>query len=83
MFSPTEEKIIKILGRKKQTITELTTMYYRGKKKPVNANSLVSGAIIHINKKCKYHKLAWFVNGYGLGRGGKTVWKDKLIRSNN
>lgn len=77
LFSPTENEIIKLLGKKKTTIKKLTDLFFKNQKKPLNANNVVSGAIRHINLKCAYHRLDWFVNGEGLGRGGKTVWLDK------
>jgi hypothetical protein len=80
IFSETENKLIKLLGAKKLTIKELTEEHFKGKRKPLNSGTLVSGAINRINKKCEYHKLQWFINGVGIGRGGKTIWKDKLPR---
>lgn len=77
VFSPTEEKVLKILGSKKLKIADLAEDYFKGEKKPIDPNAVVSGAIYNINRKCKFHKLTWFINGSGLGRGGKTVWKDK------
>ncbi len=77
LFSPTEEKVLRILGKKKMTVTDIAVELYKSDKKPINPNNVVSGAIRHINRKCEYHHLAWFINGAGLGRGGKTVWKDK------
>jgi len=77
MFSPTEEKILKLLGNKKLPITELAEKYFKGAKKPINPNNTVSCAIVRINRKCKYYKLDWSVEGSGLGRHGKTVWLKK------
>lgn len=77
LFSPTENKILKILGKKKTTVKKIADDFFKGTKPPLNPNNVVSGAIIHINKKCQYHKLNWFINGVGLGRGGKTVWLDR------
>lgn len=77
MFSPLQEKILKILGRKSMTIVDITTAVYSRKKKHFSANNGVGNAIRRINEKCNYHKLAWFLNGFGAGRSGRTVWKDK------
>lgn len=77
LFSPTENKVLKILGSKKMTIKKIAEEFYKGVKKPINPNNVISGAVIHINRKCEYHNLEWFVNGAGLGRAGKTVWRDK------
>ncbi len=72
-FSPTEKKIIKTLGKRRMTITQLTEKMYKDEE-PLNARNNISSAILHINKKCKYYKLDWSLKGEGLGRGGKTVW---------
>lgn len=79
VFSPTESKVLKLLEKtKKTTIQKLTDRFYKDiKKKPLNGSAVISGAIRNINRKTEYHKLKWFVNGEGLGRGGKTVWLDK------
>lgn len=78
MFSPNEEKIIEIVGDKKMTIGSITEKLYRGQKAPVSAGTVVSNAVHRINSKCEYHKLKWFLNGCGVGRLGKTIWKDKM-----
>lgn len=77
VFSPTETKVLKILGKKKATITELADTYFEKGKKPYDPNGVISSAVLRINRKCKYHNLDWFLNGEGLGRGGRTVWKEK------
>ncbi len=80
VFSPFELKVLKTLGhggvRKPQrTITKITHLLY--KEPPMRARILVSNAIRNINEKCEYHRLHWFVNSMGIGRGGKTVWIDR------
>ncbi len=76
IFSPNEQKILKVLGKRKKSIIDITEEIYK-EDRPVSANTVVANAIRRINEKCRYHKLAWFLNGAGLGRGGKVVWKDK------
>jgi len=78
LFSPTELRVLKLLGKKKLTVTKLTEEYFKKEKKPLNPNAVISSAVIRINRKCKYHKLNWFVNGCGGGRGGKEIWKGLL-----
>ena len=78
IFSDTEKQIIELLGNRRMSILDLTEEHYKGQNPPLNPNNVVSGAIVRINKKCRYYGLDWFINGEGLGRGGKTVWKDKL-----
>lgn len=75
-FSPNENKILEIVGRKKMTITEITQKFYNGKG-PVSASTIVSNAIRRINFKCEYHKLDWYIAGEGMGRVGRTVWRVK------
>lgn len=78
LFSPTENKVLKILGRRKLTITEIREKFYEDEKEePLNPNNVISSVVNRINKKVEYHNLDWFINGVGLGRGGKTVWKDQ------
>ncbi len=77
MFSETEEKVLKLLGSKKLSIAKLTEEFFKGQKKPINPNAVVSSAINRINKKADFHNLEWFISGKGLGRSGRTVWKMK------
>ncbi len=77
MFSPTETKIIEIIGKKKMTIAEITDELHDTEYRPLNANNRVSSAIRRINDKCIHYKLKWELNGEGLGRHGRTVWKSK------
>jgi len=78
VFSPSEKTILKILGKKKMSILEITENIFKDEKtRPINASIVVAGMIIRINKKCNYHSFDWFLNGIGQGRGGKTVWRDK------
>jgi hypothetical protein len=79
MFSPTEMKVLKILGRKKMTISEITTKLCGKHKKSINAGNIVAYFIRRINMKCKFHKLDWFLNGKGAGRLGRTVWRSKKV----
>lgn len=74
MFSETEEKILKILGNKKMSITEVAEKFFKTSPPTLNPNATISGTVIHINKKCKFHKLTWTIDGEGMGRKGKTIW---------
>lgn len=75
IFSPTETKILKIVGKRRIKIVDITKLVYKGKKKPVTANHTVATAIRRINLKCDYYKLSWSLCGSGFGRLGKTVWR--------
>ena len=74
-FSPAENKLLRILGYKKMTIEKLTAKYFEKEELPLNSNNIVAGIVLRINKKCEYHKLTWKIEGEGLGRSGKTVWR--------
>lgn len=79
LFSPTESRVIEILGKRIMKIGDLTEEFYAGyPTKPLNFQNIISGAVLRINKKCKHHKFNWCIQGVGLGRSGKTVWKEKL-----
>jgi hypothetical protein len=75
-FSPNENKILTILGRKKMSIVDITKEFYSGKG-PVSASTVVSNAIRRINFKCEYYKLDWHLDGQGMGRVGRIVWRTK------
>jgi len=78
LFSPTELKVLRMLGKKKMTITEVAKKYFsRSPQHVFDPNAVVYTAIRRINKKCEFHQLPFFINGVGIGRGGRTVWKDK------
>lgn len=76
IFSPSENEILNILGRRKMKIRDIAEEMYDFDKSP-EAGNVVAGMIRRINVKCKLHKLPWFLNGEGNGRGGRIVWKDK------
>lgn len=76
MFSDAEKKLLKVLGRKKKTITELTIDYYGDL--PYGKSNYIASVVRRINAKCEHHGTSWYLNGKGLGRGGKTVWREKL-----
>lgn len=77
IFSPTEAKILKILGRRKLTITELTEKFHEGKP-PAEANNTIAAAVRRIRMKTLVHDLNWTIHSFGMGRAGKTVWRDKI-----
>lgn len=76
IFSPREKKVLSILGKRKMTISQVTERMFSEVRKE-DANNGVAHAVRRINIKCKYHKLPWFLNSSGIGRGGKTIWKDE------
>jgi tagatose-1,6-bisphosphate aldolase len=77
LFSKSEQKVIKVLGRKKMTITDLVKGFYRSKR-PVDANNKIGTYVRRIQKKCKFHDLPWTLEGIGAGRNGRTVWRERV-----
>lgn len=75
VFSEREEKIIKIIGRRKTTITEITKEFY-GRKIPENGAVMVASSLRQIAAKAKRKRLDWRLEGEGRGRKGRTVWRE-------
>jgi hypothetical protein len=76
LFSDSEQKVLKILGRKKMLIGDLVTEFYR--RKPVDANNKIGTFIRRIQKKCDFHELPWTLDGQGAGRNGRTIWRKSI-----
>ena len=57
-FSNREEKIIKIVGRKKMTLEEISEKLF-GRVRPFNSGILVSNSVRTIIKKCRYYNHKW------------------------
>lgn len=79
IFSFSELLVIKIMGKKKMTIAEITKEMYIDDEEaaPIEPNNYVASVVRKISKKCDYHKLPWTINGEGNGRGGRTVWRER------
>lgn len=78
MLSPSEKKVLKIIGKKRLMISEITNRFYESDL-PFGANNRIASIIRRINTKSEYHRLNWFLNGAGCGRSGRLIWRD--IRS--
>lgn len=76
MFSPQEEDVLKVIGRKKITIADIAQALV--KEPTVDHNNSIAGCIRRINRKCEKHQLDWIIDGEGMGRQGRTVWRRKL-----
>ena len=59
MFSDREEKIIKIIGRKKTTLEKINTELFRKGDRPFDSIIHVSNSVRRIIKKCEFHNLNW------------------------
>ena len=77
-FSPREKEIIDNLKNRKMTIIELSKLVFKYKKiRPAYPNSVVGILVSRINDKCERLDLNWRIAGEGMGRAGKTVWREK------
>lgn len=59
MFSEREEKIIKIIGESRVSISHVTKELFKNEEMPFDARIIVGNAIIRIAKKCEHYKLDW------------------------
>ncbi len=79
IFSPSEKQVIKIIGRRKITVAEITEKYFDEiTVAPLNPNNYIAGLVRRISLKCRYYRLNWTLDGKGVGRGGRTVWRKKV-----
>lgn len=74
MFSDNEEKVLKILGNKKMSITEITHEFFDGDV-PFEGSNRVAGVVRRIESKVNGSDLSWTLEGEGTGRKGKVIWK--------
>ena len=78
MFSANEHIVIKILGRKKMSIREITQRFYALDYEPkINDNNYIASVVRRIKHKCENNEVNWTIAGSGCGRRGRTVWKEK------
>lgn len=61
MFSEREKQIIKIIGRRKVTIAQITSELFKGNK-ILNGEQSVAYSVSRIIKKCGYYKTPWTLN---------------------
>ena len=77
MFSNHERKVVKILGTREMTVSNVTKVFYDERKMPLQGDNYIAGVIRNVTKKCEFYNLDWTINGDGAGRAGRTVWKTK------
>jgi hypothetical protein len=77
IFSQSEKEVLKILSDKTLTTSQIAEKFAKDHK-ILDPNNSVTSVINRINKKCRFHKLQWFINGAGIGRNGKSVWIDDV-----
>lgn len=62
MFSERERSIIKVLGRRKMTLSLIAEeVFFHDRDKPFDAEITINNSISRIIKKCKHHKLEWLL----------------------
>lgn len=59
IFSNKERKVIKIIGRKKMKIDEITRAFYIDESTPFNARIMIGNTVRRIIRKCQHHSLPW------------------------
>lgn len=79
-FSEHEKMILKVLGRRKMSIQELSDCFYHSQEVELPERNYVAGVIRRINAKCEREKLPWTLLGKGAGRGGRKIWRGKRAR---
>lgn len=75
MFSHREQQILRILGRRKMTVIQITNEFY-GLTYPFERNNYIGAAIRRISRKCEHNKLPWTISGKRTFKG-RTVWREK------
>ena len=71
-FSERELKTLKLLGKKKLTLRELSDELFGDK--VMNGQIMMASLVSRIQKKCKFYELDWTLTGVGRGRAENTVW---------
>lgn len=62
VFSDREQKIIKIIGRKKVTLNEIAVELFKEGNEPFESDIAVGNSVRRIIKKCTHHNLEWNLN---------------------
>ncbi len=79
-FSSREKEVIKIIGRRKITISKISEELFKGKNKPLDANITVGNTVIRIIKKCEHYELNWT---YEKKRVLNKMIIERVIRDEN
>lgn len=81
MFSFAEERVIKILGRRKLTIQAIAQKYYASKDRtltpPMDPQNYIGRVVRRISMKCEHFELDWTIVGERIN-GSRTVWRKPL-----
>lgn len=82
-FSEHETSILKILGRRKMSIHELTEKFYNlddVEVGPIECN-YIAVVVRRIKVKCEKLKTPWTLTGKGAGRAGRVIWRGKRTKT--
>lgn len=79
MFSPAEEKVIEIIGKRKITIHRIAEKFYLNYEdfQPLDPENYIGLVVRRISKKCRHYKLKWTIVGSRSVKG-RTVWRMPL-----
>ncbi len=77
IFSPHESEILKIIGKRKVTIAEITAEFYAERTKLFDSSNYIASVVRRINRKCDHIKAPWRLAGSGSGRHGRKIWREK------
>ena len=77
-FSERESAIIKILGRKKMTIREISDELFKEEKNTLDAETKVTNCLSRIIKKCEAFDLPWSLERKRII--GSTIKEIKKIK---
>lgn len=59
LFSEREQKIIKIIARKKMTLEQISFLVFEQEDRPFDSTISVANTIRRIIKKCSHYSLDW------------------------
>lgn len=76
-FSPSEHRVLHIIGRRKMKIEEVAERYFGEDYTDTDDQNYIAGVVRRIARKCDRHKAKWTLLGEGAGRSGRKVWKGK------
>lgn len=59
MFSIREKEVIKIIGRKKLTLTKIAYELFKNEPTPFNSRISAANTVRRIMQKCSFYELKW------------------------
>lgn len=76
VFSRSEEEILKVLGRRKMSVQQITEKFFSDSTRvePMQPNNYIGSALRRIAKKAEHFDLNWRLAGKRDSQG-RTVWR--------